>query len=533
MKKHFIFAITVISFVAILLIWISKSRLDDFHHYHTSIATESTASATSEISRFIAEKQHMVKVFGNDHAKLISQIAQSPNNEELNKQLKQRIQTYFPDYFSFTISRPDGDAYIDDFDDFIGELCKLDLKNFAITNRQSPRIHPNSVAYHFDVLTKLQHQSQELILFISFHADILGDIINSAQTSGHQLLLIDPEASNLIEVTNEGPRIKTYRPDYRLNKSESERILASKRIDNTRWNAIDLYETSLFTGYRNKIIISSALIFVLFVTITLIMMKIIHKNEKLRISAERHKDDFLSVVSHELRTPITSIYGTLSLIANEVPGKLTAQSKQLTQIALSNCEQLNLLINDLLDIQKIEAGKMDFNFEATDIYPFVLQCIENNHAYAEKLGSNFKLESPPAEIIVHIDRNRIAQVMANLLSNAAKYGGVNDIIIINIDKVDNCIRVSVTDHGDGIPESFRYQIFDKFTQSQMSNTRNTNGTGLGLCIARTIAEEHGGTIDYESTTGQGTTFYLDLPIPDTISYSAHQLTQSQQNSHHP
>ena len=512
MRKHFIFAIITMAFITLLLIGISSARLNDFYNYHTAIATESTTSAASEISRFIDEKKHLVKVFADDHIALISQLAENPDNEAIKNRLEQRIKTYFPDFFSFTISHSDGNPFMDDFDGFIGDLCILDLKNFAETNTQSPRIHPNSVAYHFDVLTKIEHQTEEIILFISFHADILGNILQSAQTNGHQLMLINPEASNLIEVTEKGARINTLRSDYRLDQAELDRILARSEINNTQWNTIDLYESMLFSSYRLKIIQNSALILLLFFLITLTMMTIIYRKEKSRIEAEKHKDEFLSVVSHELRTPITSIYGSLSLVANEVPGPLSPQSKELTKTALSNCERLNLLINDLLDLQKIEAGKMEFDLKPTLLDELITQCVSDNQGYAERSGVSFEIIHREPSLMVNIDSNRIAQIMANLLSNAAKYGAANDNIFISIIKINDYARVNVIDHGSGIPESFKNRIFHKFAQLEMSNTRNSQGTGLGLCIVKAIIEEHNGSIGFESKTGKGSTFYFDLPL---------------------
>lgn len=512
MKKHLIFNLIIALFVSLLIVWISKSRLDDFYNYHSVISSESTASASSEISRFISEKQYLVNIFGNDHINLLTEFTNDPENEHIYNRLEHKISLYFPDYFSFTVTRPDGEPFLYDFEGFVGDQCMNDLREFAQTGKHSPRIHPNSFAYHFDIITKLKLNNQKIILFISFHTDVLGNILQSAQTNGHQLMLIDTSLNNLIEAIDKGARTKVFRQDYRLKQDELDRILSRKVVNNTRWTAVDLYNESLFSTHRNNIMRSGISIMLLFVVISLIMTIIIYRKEKLRLEAEKHKDEFLSVVSHELRTPITSIFGSLSLLSNEVTGELSEESKKLTQVALTNCDRLNLLINDLLDIQKIEAGKMDFNFEDTRIDLFIKQCIESNTGYAQKMGVSYELVQPVPEITLTIDQNRIAQIMANLLSNAAKFGAPNDHIKILIHRDNDYVRVSVVDHGEGIPEQFKHRVFEKFAQSEMSTTRNASGTGLGLCIVKAIVEEHGGSVGFISSEGKGSTFYFDLPI---------------------
>lgn len=232
---------------------------------------------------------------------------------------------------------------------------------------------------------------------------------------------------------------------------------------------------------------------------------------------ERHridkmKNEFVSTVSHELRTPLTSIRGSLGLILGGATGELPEQAKQLLDIAGNNTERLLLLINDILDMQKIESGEMDFNFKPVELAPFINKVIEDNAAYAEQYQVSFEVVNELKDAVIYADPARLGQVMGNLMSNAAKFSPNGSVVEISTVLRDDMIRVSVTDQGQGIPESFHSKLFDKFSQADSSDTRAIGGTGLGLSISKTLVQKHGGKIDFVSEMGVGTTFYIDLPI---------------------
>lgn len=231
-----------------------------------------------------------------------------------------------------------------------------------------------------------------------------------------------------------------------------------------------------------------------------------------RTEMDKMKNEFISTVSHELRTPLTSIRGSLGLITGGAVGKLPGEAAEMLKIASNNTERLLLLINDILDIQKIESGQMAFNFQSVDVMAFLEQALEENAAYGEQYGVKFVLSNKIEDFQVYGDKDRMMQVMANLLSNAAKFSKENDTVEISVAHPHgDTIRISVTDHGIGIPQDFRSKLFDKFTQSDSSDTRQKGGTGLGLSITKIIVEKHGGLIDFVSREGLGTTFYIELP----------------------
>lgn len=230
-----------------------------------------------------------------------------------------------------------------------------------------------------------------------------------------------------------------------------------------------------------------------------------------RRKMERMKSEFISTVSHELRTPLTSIYGSLGLLAGGVTGELPAASKPLVDAAYKNSQRLILLVNDILDMEKIEAGKMEFVIEAVKLVTLLKQALDGNRAYAEQYNVSYELQSDLPEVMVQADANRLLQVFANLLSNAAKFSPSGDKVSVAVKRVGRRIHVAVIDHGPGIADEFKSRIFQKFAQADSSDTRHTGGTGLGLSITKAMVEKMGGSIGFESQPNVLTTFYVEFP----------------------
>ena len=227
---------------------------------------------------------------------------------------------------------------------------------------------------------------------------------------------------------------------------------------------------------------------------------------------ERMKSEFVSVVSHELRTPLTSIRGALGLVVGNAAGTLPTKAQQLLEIAYRNTDRLALLVSDILDIEKIESGGMTIVPTRLDLHGLVTQALEANQAYAAARAVKLQLNAASSAAFVIGDEHRILQVLANLLSNAAKFSPVGAAVEVAIAPLaSNYVRVSVRDHGPGIPEQFKARVFQKFSQADGSDSRAKGGTGLGLSISKAIIERLGGRIGYESCGDAGTTFYFELP----------------------
>jgi PAS domain S-box-containing protein len=226
---------------------------------------------------------------------------------------------------------------------------------------------------------------------------------------------------------------------------------------------------------------------------------------------EEMKTEFVSTVSHELRTPLTSIAGSLGLLAGGAAGDLPERAARLIKIAHSNSERLVRLINDILDIEKIESGKMNFDIRPVPLRPLVEQAIQANLAYAKDYEVRLTLAGLTEDVAVLGDSDRLMQVLTNLLSNAAKFSPKGGEVMVRIVPGGHSHRVSIEDRGSGIPEEFKERIFGKFAQADASDTREKGGTGLGLSIVREIVTRLGGTVSFESGEGQGTVFHVDLP----------------------
>ncbi len=231
-----------------------------------------------------------------------------------------------------------------------------------------------------------------------------------------------------------------------------------------------------------------------------------------RKRVEKMKSEFISTVSHELRTPLTSIRGSLGLVNGGVLGEIPEKAHKMLVLAHNNVERLTLLINDILDMQKIEAGEMDFNLFRQDLVLLLEQSVSDNFGYAEQHKVKFTFFSHVEDAWVLADAIRLNQVMSNLLSNAAKFSPEGAEVKVELRQSSNRIQITVTDCGAGIPAEFHDKLFMQFTQHDASDTRGAGGTGLGLSITKVLVEKHHGTIDFISEEGVGTTFIVELPL---------------------
>ncbi|NSX32778.1 response regulator [Brevundimonas vesicularis] len=230
-----------------------------------------------------------------------------------------------------------------------------------------------------------------------------------------------------------------------------------------------------------------------------------------RRRVEELKKQFVSTVSHELRTPLTSIAGSLGLLAGGAAGVLSERASRLIGIAHSNSLRLVRLINDILDVEKLESGQINLQLQPLDLRDVAVRSLDAVRGYADELGVSLELADGPSAPVLG-DGDRLVQVVVNLLSNAAKFSPSNGTVEVVVIPEARIVRLSVRDYGPGVPEAFRARIFTKFAQADGSDTRQKGGTGLGLAIAKEIAERHGGRLWFESAPGDGATFHLDLPM---------------------
>ncbi|MFT7624483.1 MAG: signal transduction histidine kinase, partial [Myxococcota bacterium] len=230
-------------------------------------------------------------------------------------------------------------------------------------------------------------------------------------------------------------------------------------------------------------------------------------------AAERIKNEFLSVISHELRTPLTSIRGSLGLLEAGVLGALPDEAQEIVGIARSNTERLVQLINDILDLEKLDAGRVELRLEDISVLDVVASAARDLEIVAAQAGARLVCAEIAADVRVRGDRDRLVQVLTNLVSNAIKYSPTGGTVELRVAAVADAVRVTVTDEGPGVPEAERERLFRKFAQGDSSDTRQKSGTGLGLAISKAIVEQHGGRIGLDPTGPGGACFWFELPNP--------------------
>lgn len=228
-----------------------------------------------------------------------------------------------------------------------------------------------------------------------------------------------------------------------------------------------------------------------------------------RYEVERLKTEFVSVVSHELRTPLTALRGSIGLLAGGVMGALPDDAMELLQIAERNTKRLISLVNDILDLERLQRGKLELFIQPVRALSIVDRSIESVKPYADQ--ERIRLEVRCVDEVVLGDGDRLVQVLVNLLSNAVKFSPAGATVEIATEIEPAAVVFRVTDHGRGVPATHRRLIFERFGQVHMSDSREKGGTGLGLAISKAIVEQHDGVIGVESEEGRGSTFWFRVP----------------------
>jgi len=323
------------------------------------------------------------------------------------------------------------------------------------------------------------------------------------------------EAARQVVVTDLGKKtMDSIRSVIASMKSTEEQLLESRMQRLDKADARGVWVSSIIVGLGCVFLIG-----------TLVLISyLISVREKERKEMERRVSEFYSMVSHELRTPLTSITGSLSLMQGGRAGELPPRAVHLVQIAYSESERLIRLVNDILDIKKIEAGKLELKLQElqpSEIVQNVLAGVESIANQASvKLSTQINVSKKFA-----CDQDRVKQVLTNLLYNAIKFSPPGAEVIVRVDSAPTAYRFSVIDKGPGIPKDQMHKLFGLFQQLDLSDTRQQGGTGLGLAISKAIVEEHHGKIGVDSIVGQGSTFWFELPI-NTHSIMPAQLIES-------
>lgn len=513
LQRNYASLMVVMSFclATALVGWTTSQRYQDFLDYHQGIAASVAGELAHVIEDSLADRRRLVQVFADNHATLIRAIAQAPENDSLQDKLNAAIRTFFPNFFAFTLTSIDGVPLLQDFDGFVGDLCLEDVRTYAQTASYAVRVHPNEHVYHYDVMARWGQD--EGVLLISFPARDIGTMLRASQAPGHELIMLMPDAGNIIEITAAGARDAVPMEDYRLPPEALARTLASRPIAHSRWLLADLFDDQFSADFRRKLLTQTAVVTLLFGAFSLMIGLVLRRHTAMQRQADRLKDEFLSVVSHELRTPLTSIQGALALLDGGVVGGCDAQGRKLIGIARNNTDRLRMLVDDLLDIGKIEAGKLQLQMSRQDIMELVGRSLELHHGYALRYDVRFVLREQVEGVDVNADALRIGQVLGNLLSNAAKFSRSGADVDVRVRCIEpGWVEIAISDQGPGIEPRHHGQLFKKFFQADGSDSRRADGTGLGLAIVKALVEAHGGQVGFTSYPGQGSVFYFRLPV---------------------
>jgi len=230
---------------------------------------------------------------------------------------------------------------------------------------------------------------------------------------------------------------------------------------------------------------------------------------------EKMQNELISTVSHELRTPLAAIAGAVDLIRGGVLGEVSVPAQQMMEVAYNNSERLKKLLDNLLDMEKLSTGNLQLDYKQHKLIALIEQSISNNRTQGKKLEVDVRIKGKPKPILINLDAQRFQQIMNNLLSNATKFSPKGGQVNISINISSDVVRIEIEDSGPGIPTEFHNQIFKKFVQADATDTRQKGGTGLGLAISKGLITLMKGDIGFYSTEGQGTTFYIELPVLPT------------------
>ena len=291
------------------------------------------------------------------------------------------------------------------------------------------------------------------------------------------------------------PMAQVQEIEVELVSSEGKRILAEMRVIETIWKEKKAWLASL----RD-------------ITVRKQAEDALKKaNEELK-KLDQMKSDFVSKVSHELRTPLTSIKNAVHLLTTGKPGPINENQERFLLMAGRNIDRLAEMVNDILDLSKIEAGKMQYHFAEINLGPVIKHLIATFQFHAEAKSLKLEMDLPDVLPTVYADQSRIEQALCNLLSNAIKFTPSGGRIVLSARGVHETVEISVTDTGSGIAPEQQQQIFERFYQTEDSLTNVSKGTGLGLTITKELIEAHNGKISVESEIGKGSRFSFWLPV---------------------
>lgn len=319
---------------------------------------------------------------------------------------------------------------------------------------------------------------------------VLDEALQIRKTQGLNAVLERPKTGQGAYLSS---LIGTLVGDFR---NAEERLLADRNARAQR------------SARRTFFVVLLSVLFAMLATLGSVIL--IFNDLRRRRQLERMKSEFVSMVSHELRTPLASIHGSLGLLASGLLGNTTEKGQRMLDIAVSNTDRLMRLINDILDLEKFDYGKVELKRRACNTGELIEEAVAEMRVMAQKHEIDLSFTGSDAQIFA--DADRMVQCLTNLLSNAIKFSNPGGVVNVSARALGQELRFEVSDQGRGIPANMQESIFERFHQVDASDSRRKGGTGLGLAICRTIVQQHGGKIWVESVVGKGSTFFFTVPL---------------------
>jgi PAS domain S-box-containing protein len=342
------------------------------------------------------------------------------------------------------------------------------------------------------------------------------------------LILVTDRRGQFIEVSPSAMPILGYRPEEMIGRVGIE-FIHSDDLESTRNEMREARRGRATRSFESRYVHKKGH------AVTLVWNGVWSESEQLHFFigrdvtkeklVERMRDEFIATVSHELRTPLTSISGALGLLAAKADASLPVQAARLLSIAQSNSQRLLRLVGSILDMEKSESGKLIFALHRVEIKAAVANAIEMNQGFAESRAVRLRLDPASIGGEIRADPEWLTKIVTNLLSNAIKFSPAGEEVVVAVERRGETIRITVRDHGHGVPNDFKPRMFEKFAQADATDTRQQGGTGLGLSIVKQIVTRLGGEIGFSDAPGGGAIFQVDLPVSGTMAAEKDEPTQ--------
>ncbi len=495
-----------------LLAYQGTTELDDFEIQQQALLSQSARATSEQISLTIAELRKRGRLFTEDHSAQIRALTDDSDNESIQQQLESQLHRHFPQLLTFSISDNQGNLLVNEFDDRIGEICITDIRNFTNTHADTNlRIHPNSQGYHVDIM----NQFDDKVFLMSIKLAQFSNIIKHHEFDGHRYFLTTPNKPQLIEVSALGSRDQLG-DNTRISDLEWQSRVIEQSVESTGWHLVVIPNSIPYELKQQALYSKSGWLLLVLSLIGIMLLYLLRLVNKDRIRAQQadlHKSEFLSTMSHEIRTPMNSIIGFSELLDHSTLGP---KERSYVSGIREAGDTLLAMITDVLDLSRIEAGHMEFEEAAFDLKGLCESTLNlfQPQALHKRLDLqlNFELEDT-TEFLG--DSTRIRQILVNLVGNAIKFTdyGYIKIRVLPTDPSNKCnLRIEVIDTGIGMNTEQSARVFNAFTQAEASTTRRYGGTGLGLTISKRLTELMGGEIGVDSRTGEGSIFWLELPL---------------------